>query len=327
MKEFQAHVQQWWLEAKQVALARVIETWGSSPRPVGSCMFISSDGDMLGSVSGGCVEGAVVRAAKKVIETNSLQVVHFGIADEDAWAVGLSCGGQLRVCLQPWPDDGLTKTLFDAAEHAGLVWTTQLTDGVPEQKLYTPLDLMVNDAMRVCYDHRISKVLWADNQEVFVQVFPPRSRLLIIGAAHIAADLLKWAHDFDFETVVIDPRQAFANQTTLPVKPDKLLQAYPSEVLNTLPLDAHTYAVILSHDPKIDDDALNTLLRKPVAYIGALGSKKNHDKRVKRLEAAGFSASAIARIDAPIGVDIGARGAKQIALSIMAKLIQVRNRA
>ena len=149
--------------------------------------------------------------------------------------------------------------------------------------------------------------------------------MIIIGAAHITADLVQLAHQFDFETIVIDPRATFAKNTTFAVKPDQIIEKYPSEVLKDFPLDANTYAVILSHDPKIDDDALQILLRKKVAYIGALGSKKNHEKRSQRLLEKGFTPDDIARIDAPIGLDIKASGAKEIAFSIMGAVIKAKN--
>jgi xanthine dehydrogenase accessory factor len=333
MKEYQRQVQQWWREGKPVALARVIQTWGSSPRPVGSCMFISGDGEMLGSVSGGCVEGAVVKEVKSVLQSGQAKRLHYGVSDDDAWAVGLSCGGKMQVLLEPWSENEVIRNLNDQLEHVeGCALVTKLVDGIVENTLFAEsgkvgakvpgaLEPLVHES----YLHRISRTLSTDTAEYFVHVFPPRSKLLIIGAAHIAVDLIKLAHDFDFETIVIDPRQAFAQNTKFSVQPDKIIQAYPSEVLPGMSLDVYTYAVILSHDPKIDDDALKILLRSHVAYLGALGSKKNHEKRSARLKEAGFSETEIARINAPIGVDINAQGAKEIALSIMGAVIKAKN--
>jgi xanthine dehydrogenase accessory factor len=326
MKEFRQQVEAWWLAGKRVALARVIETWGSSPRPVGSCMFISEDGNMLGSVSGGCVEGAVVQASKNVLALGEARILHYGISDDDAWAVGLSCGGKLRVLLQPWSENNVTTQLTTQLEqNKGGVLVTHVRDGSAENFFY-PGDVVIHDvSAREAFEKRISQLLTVGNQDWFIHILPPRSRLLIIGAAHITADLIKLANDFDFETTVIDPRKAFAERTTFAVQPDRIIQAYPSEAFDSLQLDANTYAVILSHDPKIDDDALKVLLRKPVAYIGALGSRKNHEKRSKRLQEAGFSAEEINRINAPIGVDIRAQGAKEIALSILGAIIRAKN--
>ena len=149
--------------------------------------------------------------------------------------------------------------------------------------------------------------------------------MIIIGAAHITADLVQLGHEFDFETIVIDPRGIFAKNTTFAVKPDRISEKYPSEVLNDFELDPYTYAVILSHDPKIDDNALQILLRSKVAYIGALGSRKTHEKRTARLKLAGFTDQEISHIEAPIGIDINAQGAKEIALSIMGAVIKAKN--
>jgi xanthine dehydrogenase accessory factor len=333
MKEYSRQVEQWHNEGKQVALARVIQTWGSSPRPVGSCMFISSAGEMLGSVSGGCVEGAVVKESKSILESGQAKRLHYGISDDDAWAVGLSCGGKLDVFIQPWNDDHIVKELIHRLENnEGCTLVTKLSDGNvtnmlffdlrnPGTEIPDELELAVNES----YLHRTTRTISQPDADYFTHVFPPRSKMLIIGAAHIAADLIKLAHEFDFETIVIDPRKSFAENTMFSISPDKIIQAYPSEVLHEMKLDAYTYAVILSHDPKIDDDALKILLRSDVAYIGALGSRKNHEKRSKRLQDASFSESEVARINAPIGVDINAQGAKEIALSIMGAVIKAKN--
>jgi xanthine dehydrogenase accessory factor len=333
MKEYEWQIQQWWREGKRVALARVIQTWGSSPRPVGSCMFISSEGEMLGSVSGGCVEGAVVKEAKMILESGQARRLHYGISDDDAWAVGLSCGGKLDVFVQPWNDDPIVKELTHRLENnEGCTLVTKLSDGNLTNNLFfdlgsqgTEIPDAVELLVRESYSHRTTRTIAQSDAEYFAHVFPPRSKMLIIGAAHISADLVKLAHEFDFETIVIDPRKSFAENTMFTVQPNKIIQAYPSEVLNEIKLDAYTYAVILSHDPKIDDNALKILLRSEVAYIGALGSKKNHEKRTKRLQEAGFSETEIACINAPIGVDINAQGAKEIALSIMGAVVKAKN--
>jgi xanthine dehydrogenase accessory factor len=314
-------------------LARVIQTWGSSPRPVGSCMFISSEGEMVSSVSGGCVEGAVVKEAKQIIESGQAKRLHYGVSDDDAWAVGLSCGGKLDVFIQPWNDDHIVKELTHRLENnEGCTLVTKLTDGTATNMLFFDLKSQGTEIpdefellVRESYSHRTTRTITQPDGDYFTHVFPSRSKMLIIGAAHITADLVKLAHEFDFETIVIDPRKSFAENTMFSVQPDEIIQAYPSEVLSETKLDAYTYAVILSHDPKIDDDALKILLRSEAAYIGALGSRKNHEKRSNRLEEAGFSELEIARINAPIGVDINAQGAKEIALSIMGAVVRAKN--
>jgi xanthine dehydrogenase accessory factor len=334
MKEFLQTIWQWNAENKKIVLARVIQTWGSSPRPVGSCLFISSDGEMAGSVSGGCVEGAVLKEAREVFEKDEGKRLFYGVTDDEAWAVGLSCGGKIQVYIEPFNlSNPLSKQLADRlAVNEGSVWITRLADGTTSSALLAGEEVsgeafaheVIGEA-KEAYRQRTHKHVKVGEMEYFVQVFPPRSKIIIIGAAHITADLIQLAHHFDFETIVIDPRSTFANNTTFPVKPDKIYEAYPSEVLTEIKVDPYTYAVILSHDPKIDDDALKVLLRSEAAYIGALGSRKNHEKRINRLLNAGFTPSEIDKVNAPIGVDIRALGAKEIALSIMAAIVKAKN--
>lgn len=328
-------LKEWRSANKPVALARVTETWGSSPRPVGSAMLITSKLEMIGSVSGGCVEGAVLRQVNPILDARESKLLSFGVADEDAWAVGLSCGGKLSVFLQPWNSDTVSKVVEDnLSQNKGCVLVTRIADGAPANTVIengtiiagdTLSDRLISEAVDA-YAKRAHRMVTEESDSYFIQVFPPRSRILIIGAVHIAVELVQLARSFDFETIVIDPRKIFAQNTSFEYKPDVLYEKFPSEVLNSIPLDPYTYAVILSHDPKIDDDALKALLRQPVAYIGALGSKKNHEKRKARLLNLGFSESEISLIDAPIGVDIRAKGAREIALSIMGAIIAAKNR-
>lgn len=319
--------------AKQFALARVIQTWGSSPRPVGSCMVVSETGEMAGSVSGGCVEGAVIKESKNIFSTGNGKRLSYGVSDNDAWAVGLSCGGKIQVYLQPWPTEISKKIISLLSANESFILITSLLDGKTLNTLITldknfigenPPEGIVSKAMEA-FQKRTHETVMVDGVEYFIQVFPRRGRMIIIGAAHVAADLVSLASQFDFETIVIDPRKTFAKNTTFTTQPNQLLENYPSEVLNDLKLDPYTYAVILSHDPKIDDDALHVLLRSKVAYIGALGSKKNHEKRTARLMESGFTAEEISKINAPIGLNINAVGAKEIALSIMGAVIKAKN--
>jgi xanthine dehydrogenase accessory factor len=337
MKEFLRQIEQWQGHGKMIAIARVIQTWGSSPRPVGSSMLISSDFEMAGSVSGGCVEGAVLKEAKTVFETGLGKRLSYGVTDDEAWAVGLSCGGKIQVYIQPW---GLSdeSMLFDQlttnlSKNEGCILITRLVNGEVNNLLLSnsgdatavKSSPIVIERAKEAYEQRTHQSITEGDDEYFIHVFPPRSKVIIIGAAHITADLIQLAHNFEFETIVIDPRSVFAKKTSFSVPPDQLFEKYPSEVLNDLKLDPYTYCVILSHDPKIDDDALKVLLRSKVAYIGALGSKKNHEKRTARLLDHGFTVEEISKINAPIGLDIHAQGAKEIALSIMGAIIKAKN--
>ncbi len=339
MKDLLETITIWTNKNKPFAIATVIQTWGSSPRPVGSTMLIAEDMEMAGSVSGGCVEGAVIKAALPLIKNGVGQRLAYGVTDEDAWAVGLSCGGKMQVfaerflafderaeeraawerlhsCLEKnEPCVLLTKTMGGQSAHT-VVSPDGKTTGQPIS------DELKNETLRA-YKERKNQVI--GEGQYFAQVFPRKSQMLIIGAAHITVDLVNLAGMYGFETVVIDPRGVFAKKTQFPNPPDQLLEKYPSEVLNDFTLDAYTYAVILSHDPKIDDNALHILLKSDVAYIGALGSRKTHAKRVARLQAAGFSEDEIVRVHAPIGVDIKAKTPAEIALSVMGEIIKVKN--
>ena len=333
MKELLNLLKNWNNSGEKLALARVIQTWGSSPRPVGSCMLITGHGNMAGSVSGGCVESAVIKESKNVFEDGLSKRLAYGVTDDDAWAVGLTCGGKIQVYLQPWPYDISDKIIGLLLANETFMLSTLLVDGKSLNTIITPDKKMFGNKLPdevveksiEAFNKRNHQTLMREGVEYFIQVFPKRSRIIIIGAAHITADLVSLASHYDFETIVVDPRKTFATQTAFITKPDWIIEKYPSEVLHGLSLDPYTYAVILSHDPKIDDDALEVLLRSDVAYIGALGSKKNHEKRINRLIENGFSMEEIAKIHAPIGVDINAVGAKEIALSIMSAIVKAKN--
>ena len=341
MKELLHYVLDWTDKGHEFAVATVIQTWGSSPRPVGSTMLVSKDMEMAGSVSGGCVEGAVIREALPLIENGAAKRLAFGVADEDAWAVGLSCGGKIQVFTERFlafdsrPEEqaawDLLKNKLENNQPCVLI--SRLEDGQGFHQAVLPDGSTAGqplgeglkaEALRAYRERKSQHVEW-EGSSYFLQVFPSRSQMLIIGAAHITADLIQLGHLYDFETIVIDPRGVFAHKSQFPQAPDQLIDKYPAEVLNDFTLDAYTYAVVLSHDPKIDDNALHILLPSDIAYIGALGSKKTHAKRVKRLQEAGFSDEAIGRIHAPIGLDINAKTPKEIALAIMGEIIKVKN--
>lgn len=341
MKEFLNEINAWLKQKKNFAVATVVQTWGSAPRPVGSCMLVSADMEMMGSVSGGCVEGAVVREAIDVLNTNQPKLLSFGITDEEAWEVGLSCGGAIKVFVERFigfnSENDLKK--WDIlrgclADNKGCTLMLNLNNAKSEHILIAPnMDILnenaaenlISEAKRA-YSERKSQIIEIENEKWFAQVFPSKDRLIIVGAAHIAVDLVHLAQYFGFETLVIDPRGIFADKTLFPTPPNSLFNDWPAEVLPDLTLDEYTFAVLLTHDPKIDDQALDILLKSNVAYIGALGSKKTHEKRIKRLTDKGFSETDIERIHAPIGVDIRAKSAREIALSIIAELIKVKNK-
>ena len=342
MKEFLSVIESFNQDHQKIALARVIKTWGSSPRPVGSTMIISEKGEMAGSVSGGCVEASVIKSSRDLFKNGQAEQLNFGVSDEDAWSVGLSCGGKIEVFLQTFftnsndPEQTLLWQKLESCLRKNQPCTliTRLQNGREENTLLLPDGEMIGSELpeeittqaREIYRQRKNSIIEKESGERwFVQIFPRQSQLLVIGAAHITADLIHLAKFYDFAVTVIDPRGAFAHKTHFTTAPDAIIEKYPSEVLDQFELDAYTFAVVLSHDPKIDDNALQILLSSDVAYIGALGSKRTHAKRVARLQEGGFSDKAIAKIHAPVGVDSNAKTPREIALSLMGEIIRVKN--
>jgi xanthine dehydrogenase accessory factor len=341
MRDIILGVRKWVNAGEPFALATVVRTWRSAPRPVGSSLAVSAESEMLGSVSGGCVEKSVIREALGVLENNVPKLVNYGVSDDEAWEVGLSCGGKIGVFIEPFlafgnqNEQGIWEELNQAIDqNISVVLISNLTSKSSEHSL---LDIDKDEITGISIDpslkefalqashERSNKVLDHQGNKYFIRTFLRRERMILIGSAHITVELISLAKQFDFETIVIDPRDTFASKTKYPVPPDEIHIKWPQEILAELQPDAETYAVTLSHDPKIDDAALEILLNSNVPYIGALGSSKTHQKRIGRLKSKGFSDEQIDRINAPIGLDIKALSAKEIALSVMAEVIQVRN--
>ncbi|MEM8896322.1 MAG: XdhC family protein, partial [Bacteroidota bacterium] len=287
MHDLLTDLQNWTGQNKKITLARVIKTWGSSPRPTGSTMLINAEGQLSGSVSGGCVEGAVVKAAKGLSENENARQLGFGVSDEEAWSVGLSCGGSIQVFIQnaDFDNDAVWSTLKkNIEENKSSILISSLEDGLNTNTLITEDQEVIGDKVSEelvslandAYQHRAHQTVEHEGKQYFIQIYPRKSLLLVIGAAHITVDLVALGNMFGFETVVVDPRGYFAQNISFTSAPSQILEAYPSEVLEQFPLDAYTFCAILSHDPKIDDNALEILLPAKVGYIGALGSKKTH---------------------------------------------------
>lgn len=304
-----------WLRAgRGVALAIVVQTWGSAPRRVGAQLVINDAGEMQGSVSGGCVEGAVVVEALEAIEDGALRLLEYGVSDGDAFAVGLACGGVIKILVEPVGDAmpvGVLEALVDArATRKPVAYVVDL-----EEQTRTLTAHGFDDRFRM------DRSGFEGDSAVFVAIHNPPLRLFIIGAVHIAQALVAMARIVGYDPVVIDPRAAFGSEARFPG--EKIIEDWPDEALKALKPDARTALVLLSHDPKLDDPALHIALRSAVFYIGALGSKRTHAGRVKRLQDAGFSAVEIERIHGPVGLDIGASGPAEIAASIIAEMTQV----
>lgn len=337
MREYLPQIDRWLAEGKPFSAATVINTWGSAPRPVGTMMFIGPEMEMLGSVSGGCVEGAILRASEETNTGSPGREMKFGVSDDDAWSVGLTCGGTIEIFLEKFFAPGepaLWQELHRClTENKGCVLATQISGPGGAHFLVLPDGRTIGAAARPelgeealrAYRERKSQTVQAGEARWFLRVFPPKFQLFVIGAAHAAAELVHLAKYFDFETIVIDPRSAFARNTHFPTPPDRIVEEYPAEVMPDYPLDEYTFAVAMAHDPKIDDQALHLLLRSKAAYIGALSSKKSNERRHERLLAEGFTEEDLKRIHAPVGVPIKSKTAREIALSIVAEMIAVKN--
>lgn len=277
-----------------LALATVVSTWGSAPRPRGSHMLVHADGRFEGSVSGGCVEADILATAADVIATGRHARRRYGVADAAAWEVGLPCGGEIEVLVQPVSDQGFPPALFDAiaaARAEGRVFdlATDLETG-------------------------------RTGQGEFVNRYDPPRRLLIVGAVQIAQALAGLARELGIATVVIDPRGRFLTAERFPGV--TLDDRWPDEAIAAHAPDPATGVVTLSHDPKIDDPALIAALAAPTGYVAALGSRRSHAARLERLAASGVSPGDLERIEGPAGLAIGAVGPKEIALSIAASMVK-----
>ncbi len=296
-----ANAQAW--RGMPMALATVIETWRSAPCPVGTHMLIRADGQFVGSVSGGCVEGDVLRLATEMMAQNSFAVRRYGVADGSAWEVGLPCGGDIVVLVQNVAPDLFPEQLFDSICAAAAA-------GVP---------LLVGTNIETGMSESLSEHI----DGVFINHYLPPRRLMIIGAVEIASALSDMAQALGVDVTIIDPRAAFLTPERFPGI--TLDDRWPDEAITALQPDARTAIVTLSHDPKIDDPALAAALKSPAAYVAALGSKSSHAKRLERLTAAGVPIGQLARIDGPAGIAINAISAPEIALSIASAMVRAFN--
>ncbi len=315
--------QDWQERGADVALATVVQTWGSAPRPVGSSLIIDGKGNFLGSVSGGCVEGAVVGEAQDVLATGKPRLLEFGVADETAWRVGLSCGGRISVYVERIGDslsaEDLSAINRARAERRAVVRVTRLDDGSGRTVFGKPAsdDPLTREISEQIHKGK-SALIETPQGRYFLWVFVPPVRIVMIGAVHISQALVPLARLVGFDPTVIDPRTAFATPERFADVP--LIAEWPDDALPRLGLDRFTAIAVLTHDPKIDDPALAHALARDCFYIGALGSRKTHAARVERLTAAGFGPDQLRRIHAPIGLDIGAMSPAEIAVSIIAEI-------
>ena len=320
-----------WSEAGQdIATATVVGTWGSSPRPVGSQLVVNADSGFVGSVSGGCIEGAVITEALDVIEEGKPRILEFSIENEKAWEVGLTCGGTVRVLLAKGPGTDMLQKLqgISNARQPGVLVTDAETGS---QTLIgngdAPADLspeVVAEA-RSALTSAQSRFAEDEQPRHFLHVMRPVTRMVIVGAVHITQVLAPMAEMAGFDVVVVDPRQGFATRERFPDA--TLVTEWPDDYFEATAADGATAVVVLAHDPKLDDPALIAALNSGAFYVGALGSRKTHGKRLVRLGEAGVPQETLDRIHGPIGLDIGGRAASDVAVSILAEVVQVWNRS
>ncbi|MBT8417224.1 MAG: XdhC family protein [Silicimonas sp.] len=308
-----------WAEAgKRVALATVVKTWGSAPRPVGAQLVIDDEMTFQGSVSGGCVESAVIFEAVEAMQDGSCRVLSFGVSDDSAFEVGLACGGEIEVMVEPvgvgqGPTlDELRALVAARSARRPVVWEIDTADWCRRLLERDPGDDGLEERFRT--DRSVRE------DGVFRGVHNPPLRLVIVGAVHIAQPLVRMARLAGYDVVLSDPRDSFASAARFP--DETFLDGWPDEALKAFGLDARTAVLTLSHDPKIDTPALQVALASEAFYIGALGSSRTHAKRVAALQEAGVAESVIQRIDGPVGADIGAVSPAEIAVSIMAEMTE-----
>jgi xanthine dehydrogenase accessory factor len=317
-------VAQAWKEAgRDVALATVVKTWGSAPRPAGSDLVIDSEGNFLGSISGGCVEADVITEALDIIAMGGQNMLEFGVADETAWRAGLSCGGRISVYVQSIdaPRARLVTALnAERAIRHHCVLVTDVASG--EQRLVRAAEIGSDPMAEILQEWlRLGNsgiVEWG-GKALFLRVETPPVRLIVIGAVHISQGLAPIASLAGFDMIIIDPRNAFATPERFPGV--RLIAEWPEVVLPSLHLDHYTAMALLTHDPRIDDQGLMEALHADCFYIGALGSRKTHAKRLERMRAKGIDDALLKRIHAPIGLDIGAVTPAEIAVSIAGQII------
>ena len=309
-----------WIEAgHEVSLATVVSTWGSSPRPVGSQLLIRDDNLFEGSVSGGCIEGEVVTEALAAIRNDTVAILDFGVSDEDAWSVGLACGGQVQVFVQK-VSAGLQGVLVElqAARAAKKAMALLIDLETGAASLHEKGQETSEELNHRFVGDQSGILETAAGGRTFARIFNPPLRMLIVGAVHIAQALAKMAAETGYEVILIDPRETWGTDARFPdVTIDR---RWPSTAMADLAPDERTAVVTLCHDPKLDDPALLVALESEAFYIGSLGSRRTHAKRVDRLTAEGVPEATMARIHAPVGLDIGARTPAEIALSVMGQV-------
>lgn len=341
MREILSEIDQWLAASQSIALATVVQTWGSSPRRLGAKMALTAADQVCGSVSGGCVEGAVYETGLSVIKTGQPQLLHFGVVNETAWEVGLACGGSIDVFVQRLDRDWYTTIRPLIASNRSCVIATVIRgpidllgrqllakdDGQVIGSIAPEIDQAVlvatHEALNANRSQR-SAIAAAEPIEIFLDVIAPSPEVIAVGGVHIAIALTQLAKVMGYRTTVIDPRSVFGTEARFP-HIDRLIHAWPDEALRQITLSRLSAVVMLTHDPKLDDPALKIVLPSEAFYIGALGSRATQELRHQRMLAAGISEADLAKLRGPVGLDLGGQAPEEIALAVMAEIVAVRH--
>ncbi|HST46350.1 XdhC family protein [Jatrophihabitans sp.] len=356
MRDVLDELRHWWDQGAEVGLATVVATWSSAPRQPGAAMLVGPDGSAAGSVSGGCVEGAVYQLATEVRDGRAPVLQRYGVSDDDAFAVGLTCGGILdifceRISRDTFPEFGevvadiragrpvAVATVVEAppdllgrrlvvrpaAASKDAVAGSLLTDG--SQRL---VDALRDDARGLLAQGRTGVLHYGHDGErrvddiaVFVASYAPRPRMIVFGAIDFASAVARIGSFLGYRVTVCDARPVFATRQRFP-DADEVIVDWPHRYLAGTETDERTVICLLTHDPKFDVPLLELALRMPLAYIGAMGSRRTHDDRLQRLRELGLTEAELARLRAPIGLDIGARTPEETAVSVAAEIIAAR---
>ncbi|MGI4895021.1 MAG: XdhC family protein [Janthinobacterium lividum] len=355
MRDVLSRLEEWLLQGRPVALATVVRTWDSSPRPVGAAMVVAaplsggSDGEVAGSVSGGCVEGAVYDLARQVLLDGVAVTRRYGVSDDDAFAVGLTCGGTLEVFVERLDGERARQVMRVAAcERArepvarATIVSAPRVELLGRSLLVHPdhcegslgsgrLDDAVTDDVRGLLESGTSGRVHVgtdggrrhDEVEIFVESFAPPARMLVFGAIDFAAAMSRMGSFLGFHVTVCDARAVFATRARFP-DADEVVVEWPHRYLARTAVDERTVICVLTHDPKFDVPLLEVALRGPAAYVGAMGSRRTHEDRLARLVEAGVSEPELAKLSSPVGLDLGARTPEETAVSIAAEITAAR---
>jgi xanthine dehydrogenase accessory factor len=353
MKELLETLRAWQGEGTDVGRAVVVRTFGSAPRPEGAVLLYASDGRIAGSVSGGCVEGAAAEEIQKARADGRARVIRYGISDEQAWDVGLACGGTIDVLVEPAvPSAAVTAAIESLGSGGrGTAVVTPLPGDSPPADFgpHEPgpgaipaptlavhddgsldgtlgdaaLDAQLVEQAGEALRRGMSRTVELGGRSLFVEVFPVRPRLVVIGAVEVARSLVRLAREVGFETVVIDGRSSFATFERFPAV-DRLVVGWPDEVADEIGLGPNDAVAVLTHDVKFDEPAIIEALRRECRYVGAVGSRKTQAERGRRLLEAGVSEDELARLRGPVGLDLGGRAPAETALAILAEVVAER---